>query len=142
MWREDETTSNVFHLVGMNAFQNAQPDANHLISFDVPSDQQITVAPGDIAGIRTVEQVNETQDEGFRIQFDNGGTFTEYYRGEFPPNTDETIATPTILELRPFISGAFASRSLLSRSPIMRAVVSGKYLIYTCINSSWSQRSN
>ena len=126
VWREDENTANVFHLVGMNAFQNAEPDANHLISFDVPSDQQITVAPGDFAGIRTVEQVNETQDEGFRIQFDNGGTYRQYFRGGIPPNSDETLATPTTLELRLGVSGAFSSQSFGSRSPIMQAVVSGK----------------
>lgn len=122
VWRANETITDVFHLVGINTFQDAQPDANHLISFPVPLEDQITVSPGDFAGIRTVMSEQAGTDEGFRIQFDNGGMYRQYFRGGVPP--DETIPTPSTLELRPFISGAFSTTGF-SRSPIMRATVVG-----------------
>ena len=138
VWRANETINNVFHLVGINTFQDAQPDANHLISFDVPPEEQITVSPGDFAGIRTVMSEQAGTGEGFRIQFDDGGTYRQYFRGGFPP--DETIPTPSTLELRPFISGAFSTTSS-SRSPIMRATVAGEYA-NSCVKqnngSDWS----
>ena len=126
VWRANATISDVFHLVGINTFQDAQPDANHLISFSVPLDEQITVSPGDFAGIRTVMSEQAGSNEGFRIQFDNGGMYRQYFRGGFPPNADETIPTPSVLELRPFVSGAFSSAGS-TRSPIMRATVAGQY---------------
>ena len=67
VWRANETIADVFHLVGNNTFQGAQPDTNHLISFSVPPEEQITVSPGDFVGIRTVmsEQAgfNSTMEE-------------------------------------------------------------------------------
>ena len=41
VWQADEALPNVYHLVGMNVFQDAQPDASHLISFQVPPEEQI-----------------------------------------------------------------------------------------------------
>ena len=122
VWRTNATISDVFHLVGINTFQDAQPDANHLISFSVPLDEQITVSPGDFAGIRTVMSEQAGSDEGFRIQFDNGGMYRQYFSGGIPPNADETIPTPLTLELSAFSSFSFA------RSPIMRATVEGECL--------------
>ena len=56
VWQADETLPDVYHLVGMNVFQDAQPDVNHLISFQVSPDEQIAVSPGDFAGMqRTIE---------------------------------------------------------------------------------------
>jgi hypothetical protein len=126
VWRANETITDVFHLVGINTFQDAQPNTNHLISFSVPLEDQITVSPGDFAGIRTVMSEQAGTGEGFRIQFDDGGMYRQYFRGGIPP--DETISTPSTLELRPFISGAFSTTSS-SRSPIMRATVTGEYVI-------------
>ena len=56
VWRANETLQGVYHLVGMNVFQDAQPDVNRLISFQVPPEEQIAVSPGDFVSIRTVEQ--------------------------------------------------------------------------------------
>ena len=124
VWRANETIANVFHLVGINTFQDAQPDTNHLISFSVPPEEQITISPGDFVGIRTVMSEQVGSGEGFRIQFDDGGMYRQYFRG-IPP--DETISTPSTLELRPFISGAFLTIGS-SRSPIIRAIVTGEYI--------------
>ena len=38
MWWADETLKNVYHLVGMNVFEDALPDSDNLISFQVPSE--------------------------------------------------------------------------------------------------------
>ena len=70
VWRANDTLQGVYHLVGMNVFQDAVPDSNRLISFQVPPEEQITVSPGDFVGIRTVEQAGSS--EGFAIQFDRG----------------------------------------------------------------------
>ena len=63
----------MYHLVGINVFQDALPDANCLISFQVPPEEQntVTVSLGDFVGICTVEQAG-LSDEGFAIQFDRG----------------------------------------------------------------------
>ena len=70
VWRANETLQGVYHLVGMNVFQDAVPDSNRLISFQVPPEEQITVSPEDFVGICMVEQAGSS--EGFAIQFDRG----------------------------------------------------------------------
>ena len=119
VWRADKTLPNVYHLVGMNTFQDAEPDSSHLISFKVPPEEQIVVAPGDIAGMRTIELPGVS--EGFQIQFDNGGSFLKYFSG------DSSIPTPNTLDLgdngtRVFTSGGAG----LARSPVIRATVVGE----------------
>ena len=125
VWRADETLPNVYHLVGMNVFQDAQPNANNLISFQVPPDEQIKVSPGHIAGMRTIQPSGVY--EGFQIQFDNGGSYLKY----FP--RDQSIPTPNTLDLRDSPSRVFTPGGAgVSRSPIIRANVVGEYeiLIY------------
>ena len=96
----------------MNVFQNVQP-VDNFISFSVPEDEQITVAPGDIAGIRTIAA---EAPEGYRIQFDNGGSYIQYIP------LDESLSTPTNLNLN--LSGGFSTIGrIIARSPIMRATV-------------------
>ena len=73
--------------------------------------------------IRTVMSEQAGSGKGFRIQIDDGGMYQQYFRG-IPP--DETISTPSTLELQPFISGAFLTAGS-SRSPIIRATVTGEY---------------
>ena len=120
VWRADETLPDVYHLVGMNVFQNAQPDANHLISFQVPPEEQITVSNGHIAGMRTVQVPGVS--EGFQIQFDNGGSFLKYFPG------DQSIPTPNTLDLRDSPSRVFTPGGAgLSRSPVIHANVVGEY---------------
>ena len=120
VWRADETLPDVYHLVGMNVFQNAQPDANHLISFQVPPEEQITVSPGHITGMCTVQAPGVS--EGFQIQFDNGGSFLKYFPG------DQSIPTPKTLDLRDSPSWVFTpSGAGLSRSPVIHANVVGEY---------------
>ena len=120
VWRANDTMADIYHLVGINTFQNVQPDANRLISLTVPLEDQITVSPGDFAGIRTIESQQADAGEGFRIQFDNGGTYREYR----PPSSIVNYSTPSLLDLvfRPV--GGFSSFSFI-RSPIMRATVAG-----------------
>ena len=97
VWRANETLQSVYHLVGMNVFQDALPDSNRLISFKVPLEEQITVSPGDFVGVRTVEQAGSS-DEGFALQFDRGdpGSHRRYFRSL----TNENFSTPTVLDLR------------------------------------------
>ena len=121
MWQADETLPNVYHLVGMNAFQDAQPDSSHLISFQVPPEEQIVVAPGDIAGMRTIAVPGES--EGFQIQFDNGGSFLKYFSGD----SSLSIPTPSTLDfgdnaMRVFTFGGAG----VARSPVIRATVVGE----------------
>ena len=78
MWRANETLQGVYHLVGINVFQDALPDSNRLISFKVPPEEQITVSPGDFVGVRTVEQAGSS-DEGFALQFDRGDPGSHSY---------------------------------------------------------------
>lgn len=67
VWREDVTiSSTVYRLVGNNYFPDAQPDSNNLLSLPVPEDQQISVQPGDIVGISTIESADPSND--FTIQ--------------------------------------------------------------------------
>ena len=120
VWQADETLPDVYHLVGMNVFQNAQPDTNHLISFRVPPDEQITVAPGHIAGMRTIQAPGVYK--GFQIQFDNGGSYLKYF------SEDQSIPTPNTLDLRHSPSRVFTpGGDGVSRSPIIRANVVGEY---------------
>ena len=131
VWRVDETLQNVYHLIGINIFQDAQPDDSRLISFQVPPEEQITVMPGDFVGIRTVEQPGSS-DEGFVIQFDRGdpGTHRQYFRGGIPPNADESFSTPTLLDLR-IPTANFSSLELmdaLASIPVIRASVLRKQL--------------
>ena len=126
VWRADETLSNVYHLVGINIFQDAQPDDNRLISFQVPPEEQITVMPGDFAGVRTVEQPGSPNDEGFAIQFDRGDpeTHRRYFR------SDENFPTPAVLDLR-LPDTNFSSlelASIFASIPVIRATVLGKQL--------------
>ena len=119
VWRANGTLSNLYHLVGMNVFQNVQP-VDNFISFSVPEDEQITVAPGDIAGIRTIAA---EAPEGYRIQFDNGGSYIQYIP------VDESLPTPTDLNLN--LSGGFSTiGGIIARTPIMRATVLGKSSTY------------
>ena len=129
VWRTDETLPNVYHLVGKNVFQDAQPDANRLISFQVPPEEQIIVSPGDFAGIRTVEQAGSSK-PGFAIQFDPGNPGT--HRRYFPTN-ESSFPTPTILDLRlPHTN--FSSIELLdgfgASIPVIRATLIGEWLIH------------
>ena len=131
VWRADESLPNVYHLVGMNVFQDAQPDANRLISFTVPPGEQITVSSGDFVGIRTVEKTGSSAGEvGFGIQFEQSATKTnrQYFRGGFPPNSNESFSTPTVLDLRPS-TASFSSRETLSpfgSVPVISVTVFGK----------------
>ena len=126
VWRANETVSDVYHLVGINTFQNVQPDANRLISLPVPPEEQILVSPGDFAGIRTVESLAPDAGDGFRIQFDDGGTYRRYR----PPPSVVNYSTPSVLDLR--LSGGFSSDTFGTRSPIMTALVAGecKYIFF------------
>ena len=119
VWRANETVDNVYHLVGINIFKDARPDVNRLISLPVPPKEQIAVSPGDFAGMRTIESLAPDAGEGFRIQFDNGGTYRQYV----PPSV-VNYSTPSILDLR--LSGGFSSATFGSRSPIMQAEVAGE----------------
>lgn len=132
VWRANETRQNVYHLVGINTFQDAQPVDNYL-SFSVPADQQITVAPGDFAGIRTVESVNGGE-SGYRIQFDDGGNYSQYVPGSSMGR--ESFSTPLVLDLNFPVPGDFSTVSF-PRSPIMRATVQGECrysAMYFCIH--------
>ena len=120
VWRANGTVNNVYHLVGINIFQNVRPDVNRLISLPVPPEEQIVVSPGDFAGIRTVQSLAPDAGDGFRIQFDDGGTYRQY----IPPSSVVNYSTPSILDLR-LQSGGFSSSSFI-RSPIMTALVSGE----------------
>ena len=93
VWQADETLSNVYHLVGINIFQDAQPDDNRLIGFP---EEKITVIPGDFVGVRTVEQPGSPNDEGFAIQFDKGDSETHWWYF----CSDENFPTPAVLDLR------------------------------------------
>ena len=130
VWRRNETLTSVYHLIGINVFQDAQPDANRLLSLSVPQEQQISVSPGDFVGIRTIESLQQSggsSEAGFRIQFDNGGMYRQYYRGAIlPSNADESVSTPSTLDLR--VTGNFGSVGS-DRSPVISATVVGK-----CIN--------
>ena len=129
MWRAKETLQSVYHLVGMNIFQDAQPDSNRLISFKVPLEEQITVSPGDFVGVRTVEQAGSS-DEGFALQFDRGdpGSHRRYFRSL----TNENFSTPTVLDLH-LPEPDFSSVEFLvpfGSIPVIRATVFGKCIQY------------
>jgi hypothetical protein len=103
----------------MNVFQDALPDSNRLISFQVPLEEQIMVSPGDFVGVRTVEQEGSSG-EGFALQFDRGdpGSHTRYFL------SNENFSTPTVLHLRDFVVLEFPDP--FGSIPIIRATVFGK----------------
>jgi hypothetical protein len=128
VWRANETLQSVYHLVGMNVFQDAQPDANRLISFQVPLEEQITVSPGDFVGVRTVEQAGSSG-EGFALQFDSGnpGSHRRYFRSL----TNENFSTPTVLDLSlpdPDFSSVELLKPFGNSVPVIRATVFGEWI--------------
>ena len=130
VWRANETLQDVYHLVGMNVFQDAQPDSNRLISFQVPLEEQITISPGDFVGVCTVEQAGSSDAiEGFALQFDRGdpGSHRRYRS-----LTNEDLPTPTVLDLC-LPEPDFSSVELLDpfgSIPVIRATVFGKCNFY------------
>ena len=113
VWREDTAiSSTVYRLVGKNYFSDAKPDSSNLLSLAVPEDQQITVQPGDIVGISTIESANPSND--FMIQdYILQGTIVLYtLRGN-------NITTPSSLAFQE-VNARF---SLLHYLPVMNITI-------------------
>ena len=84
------------------------------------------MSPGDFVGMRTIKSLAPDAGEGFRIQFNNGGTYHQY-NIIIPPSV-VNYSTPPVLDLR--LSGGFSSVPFCNRSPTMQAEAAGELYLH------------